>query len=121
MDWTQILIVGIPAAFVFAGVVVTQRGKREEARVEREANLEQRMDVLEKKLDRVQEAFREEQRFSHRMILVMYSVISYIRAAADYRERHRGVLPTPMPVLPDVEEIERLLAERPTYSARADP
>lgn len=121
MDWTQILVVGIPAAFVFAGVVVTQRGKREEVRMERENSLEQRMDTLEKKLDRVQANFRAEQRFSHRMILTMYSVISYIRAAADYRERHRGVLPTPMPALPDVEEIEKLLAERPTYNARDEP
>lgn len=125
MDWTTaattILVAAIPAAFIYAGVVITQKGKREEIRAERENSLEQRMDALERKLDQVQANFRAEQRFSHRMILVMYSVISYIRAADDYRERHRDVLPVPIPALPDVEEIEKLLAERPTYNARDEP
>lgn len=112
---TSIATASIPAILIFAGVWITQKGKREENREDREANLEKRMDELEKKLDRVQANFREEQRFSHRMILVMYSVISYVRNAADYRERHRGVLPEPIPDLPDVEEIESLLEQRPTY------
>lgn len=112
---TSIATASIPAIFLFAGVWITQRGKREENRDSREASLEQRMDELEKKLDRVQANFREEQRFSHRMILVMYSVISYVRSAADYRERHGDSLPKPIPDLPDVEEIESLLEQRPTY------
>lgn len=115
MEWTPILVAAIPAALVFAGVLVTQMGKRDERRAEREQSLEDRMDKLEQKLDRVQSYLRTEQQFSHRLVLVLQGVLRYLYDAARYRERHAYTLPERPPDLPDVTEIEKLLQDRPTY------
>lgn len=118
MDWTQILVVAIPAAFVYAGVLVTQRGKREENRVDREERLEIRMDSLEKRVERLQDDLRAEQRFSHKVVLMLTRVLYYLRDATAYRLRYSAQLPGEPPPLPDPDEIEELLAERPTYHDR---
>lgn len=121
MDWTPILAAAIPASLVFAGVVVTQMGKRDERRMEREQNLESRMDGLERKLEDVQKNLRREQRFSHRMVLMLNRIVFFLRDVADYRARHGPRLPEEPPPMPDPDEIEELLTERPSYRARDEP
>lgn len=121
MDWTEILVVAIPATLGLIGLMVTQRGKRDEKRDEREERLETRMDRLEKEVDNLREDLRAEQRFSHKVVLMLTRVLYYLRDATAYRLRYQGQLPGEPPPLPDPDEIEQLLAERPTYSARADP
>lgn len=121
MEWTPILVAGIPAVLVFAGVVVTQMGKRDERRMDREQTLEDRMDGLERKLDEVRQDLRREQRFSHRMVLMLTRVVYFLRDVTDYRARHGPDLPEQPPPMPDPDEIEKLLTERPSYRARDDP
>lgn len=121
MDWTTILTsvatgmmtAAIPAAFVFAGVWITQKGKREEGREEREERLESRMERLERDVDALREDLRSEQRFSHKMVLMLTRVLYYLRDAAAYRAEHGESLPGKPPPLPNADEIESLLAERP--------
>lgn len=121
IGWTEIIAVTIPAVLTLLGVIVVQHGKRDERRIERESSLESRVGSLERKLDDVQHHLRAEQKFSHRLVLVMYDVIHYLRNAADYRRQHGDTLPGVPPPLPDVEEITELLDDRPTYRPRDDP
>ena len=56
---------------------------------------------------------RAEQRFSHRLVLAVQTVIAYIAQAAAYRASHE--LPGSPPPLPDVDELQELIKLRPTY------
>lgn len=118
MEWTAIMVATVTGGLTLLGVVITQRGKRDERRTDRTHTLETRMDTLEAKLDEVRRDLRREQRFSHKMVLMLTRVLYYLRDAAAYRMRHAEDLPGDPPPLPDVAEIENLLTERPTYRSR---
>lgn len=121
MPWGEIITAVVTGTLTLAGVALVQDGERAKRKASREETLERRMDKLEGKLDRVQTYLREEQRFSHRLVLIMQTMLHYINAAARYRETHADDLPGSPPPLPDAAEIEALLRERPTYDARDDP
>lgn len=121
IGWTEIIVAAIPATLTLVGVWIIQSGKRDERREAREVTLETRMDKLERKLDEVQHHLRAEQRFSHRVVLAMYETVKFFRDEAAWRDRHRDDIPGDPPTLPDPDEIEGLLQQRPTYRARDEP
>ena len=113
MDW-QGLVIGIASpTLVFFGVWLTQQGKKADQRNARDKSIQERMDKLEAKLDRIQSHLRTEQRFSHRLFLTVQRFIFFLREEEEYRDTYS--LPGAPPVMPDVEALEGLLEDRPTY------
>lgn len=121
LDWTQILVVTIPAAFVLLGVIVQQSGKRAEQQRDREQSLEARVGNLENKVSELSEGLRKEQVFSHKLVLKLTQVVYYLREQVAYIARWGDSLPGVPPRIPDVDELEALLDERPTYRPRDQP
>ncbi|WP_420098574.1 hypothetical protein [Corynebacterium sp.] len=58
---------------LFGGWLVWQ-SRKNDTNNSREGRIEARMDLLEKKLDRVQSYLRAEQRFYHRLVLAVQTV-----------------------------------------------
>lgn len=120
MDWSAILAASIPASLVFLGVVVSQSGKRGELRDTKYQRLEERVDHLENRLNEEARSRRQEQNFSHILVMDVYTAIQTLEAIRSFLEDYADILPAGSPAPEQVQEIieklEQTIALRPGFN-----
>ena len=93
MEWTSVAVATIPAVLVFAGVLVTQRGRRTEMEEDKVERLTARVDTLENRLNEEVKLRRIEERFSHLMILDIDVTIRFLEYLQEYLADYADILP----------------------------
>jgi len=93
MEWTSVAVATIPAVLVFAGVLVTQRGRRTEMEEDKVERLTARVDTLENRLNEEVKLRRIEERFSHLMILDIDVTIRFLEYLQEYLTDYADILP----------------------------
>jgi len=100
IDWTPVLVAGIPAAFVFAGTVIVHQSKKVEQAAQQQLRLEEkvdrqaeRIDGLEKRLNDETRQRRIEQRFNHLLVMDVDVAIRFLEFLQEYLIEYADILP----------------------------
>ena len=133
-DWLQNLLAGsgLVAITSVLVAVIGQRGKKEEAKTATQQSLiddlaervdkqDGKIETLTMKVEALQYDLYSEQTHSHRLRLRLDTFLDYLRRVTAWRAEQPPEHLVGAPDLPDIEDLEEILAYQPTYRARDDP